>query len=108
MLIPTAMLLTSLQGSGAPPVKSPACAKADTVKMAPADQLQRLDDFRASLAETDRLRLDRALPRSANGGIARCDAVEGSRASCEASAYMPALRATGLMPRFLATICPKP
>jgi hypothetical protein len=107
MLIPMIMMAAAIQASSPPAATSSACAKSDTVKMTPADTLQRLDDFRASLPASDRLRLDRALPRSANGGIAQCDAGEGSRASCEASAYMPALRSTGLMPRFLATICPK-
>lgn len=74
--------------------------------MTPGDTLQSLDDFRARLSAPDRRRLDRALPRAADGGIASCDAAEGSRASCEAAAYMPALRRTGLMPRFLAGICP--
>ena len=102
-----AMLLLATQVPGPPPASSDACARSDVVKMTPGDMLQRLDDFRAGLAAADRLRLDRALPRSADGGIAQCDAAEGSRASCEASAYMPALQATGLMPRFVATICPK-
>jgi hypothetical protein len=83
-------------------------SRSDTVKMTPADMLQRLDDFRASLTTADRIRLDEALPRDPDGGIAACDAAEGSRASCEAAAYMPALRTTGLMPRFLATIRSKP
>jgi hypothetical protein len=108
MLIPMIMMTAAMQTSSPPPAKSSACAKSDTVKLTPADTLQRLDDFRTSLPASDRLRLDRALPRNVDGGIAQCDAVEGSRASCEASAYMPALRTTGLMPRFLATICPKP
>jgi hypothetical protein len=108
MLISIIMMTAAMQASSPPPTRSSACAENDTVKLTPADTLQRLDDFRTSLPASDRLRLDRALPRSANGGIAQCDAVEGSRASCEAAAYMPALRSTGLMPRFLATICPKP
>lgn len=108
MLIVMAMSIAAAQTTGAPTAVSEACAKSDTVKMTPADMLQRLDDFRASLASADRLRLDQVLPRDADGGIAQCDAVEGSRASCEASAYLPALRTAGLLPSFLATICPKP
>jgi hypothetical protein len=69
-----------------------------------AERLQRLDDFRDSLPAADRRRLDRALPRSTGDGVARCDHIERSRASCEAAAYLPALRATGLLPRFLATL----
>lgn len=107
MLIPMIMMATTMQASIPPSVRSSACAKSNIVKLTPADTLQRLDDFRTGLAAPDRVRVDQALPRSANGGIAQCDAVEGSRASCEAAAYMPALRSTGLMPRFLATICPK-
>ena len=107
MLIVMAILAVIVQTSSAP-ASAGDCYKSDTVKMKPAETLQRLDDFRDSLAATDRLRLDRALPRDADGGIARCDVAEGSRASCEAAAYMPALRITGLMARFIATICPKP
>lgn len=76
-------------------------AQADT-PTAPADQLAQLDKFRDSLSRGDRQRLDKVLPRSADGGIAQCDRAEGSRASCEAAAYIPALRSTGLMARFLA------
>lgn len=72
--------------------------------MAPADRLDRLDRFRDSLSVTDRKRLDTALPRSPDGGIAQCDHTEGSRASCEAAAYLPALRATDLLSRFLETV----
>jgi hypothetical protein len=72
--------------------------------MPPADMLQRLDDFRDHLSPAARDRLDRALPRSADGGVAACDIGEGSRASCEVAAYMPALRSAGLMPRFLASV----
>lgn len=108
MLIPMIMMAVTTQASNPPSVRSSDCSTSDVVKLTPADTLQRLDDFRAGLTAADRLRLDRALPRSADGGIAKCDATEGSRASCEAAAYMPALRTTGLMPRFLATICPKP
>ncbi len=104
-----AMMMTAAALAASPsPTGSGVCSGPDTSNAAPADMLQRLDTFRASLTASDRRRLDRALPRSADGGIARCDAVEGSRASCEASAYLPALRATGLMPRFLATTCRKP
>lgn len=70
--------------------------------IAPADRLAELDRFRDSLSPGDRQRLDEVLPRSADGGIARCDGIERSRASCEAAAYMPALRSTGLMARFRA------
>ena len=100
------MLSILLLLSSAPASIESACAQDAVVKTAPGDMLQRLDDFRDGLAVADRTRLDRALPRSADGGIAACDTGEGSRASCEAAAYMPALRATGLMPRFLATLCP--
>lgn len=72
--------------------------------MAPADRLDRLDRFRDTLPVADRKRLDTALPRSPDGGIAGCDQAEGSRASCEAAAYLPALRATGLLSRFLETV----
>ncbi len=105
----SAMIMMAAMHPSSPPAERPvACSKSSLAKQPPADTLQRLDDFRAKLAATDRQRLDRALPRDADGGIAQCDAAEGSRASCEAAAYMPALRTTGLMPRFLATICPKP
>nr|AGU12252.1 hypothetical protein [uncultured organism] len=74
------------------------------VALPAGERLQRLDDFRDSLPAAERRRLDRALPRSAGGGIARCDNIERSRASCESAAYLPALRVTGLLPRFLATL----
>jgi hypothetical protein len=70
---------------------------------APADRLERLDRFRAQLSPADRARLDAALPRGAGGGIAACDGIDRSRAGCEAAAYLPALRKTGLMARFRAT-----
>jgi hypothetical protein len=72
--------------------------------MAPADRLDLLDRFRDSLPIADRKRLNTALPRSPDGGVARCDHTEGSRASCEAAAYLPALRATDLLSRFLKTV----
>lgn len=72
--------------------------------MTSGDRLDRLDRFRASLSPNDRTRLDEEIPRSADGGIARCDKDDESRASCEATAYLTALKSTGLMPRFLATV----
>ena len=107
MILAMAIVLAASQIQNSPPTKDQDCSQADTVKLTPGETLQRLDDFKASLAAVDRLRLDRALPRDADGGIAQCDAVEGRRASCEAAAYMPALRTTRLMPRFLASICSK-
>lgn len=107
MLTLVVMLLAAMPQASPSTVTSNQ-SRSDTVKMTPADMLQRLDDFRASLTTAGRRRLDGALPRDLDGGIAMCDAVEGSRASCEAAAYMPALRITGLMPRFLATIGSKP
>ena len=72
--------------------------------MAPADRLDLLDRFRDGLPVADRKRLDTALPRSPDGGIARCEQTEGSMASCQAAAYLPALRATNLLSRFLGTV----
>lgn len=110
MLIAMAMFVLAAQTPNAlpstPTDTSQACHQSNLVKITPADMLQRLDDFRDKLPAADRLRLDQALPRDADGGITECDKTEGSRASCEAAAYMPALRATGLMPQFLATIRP--
>ena len=79
------------------------CATARSGQAA-ADRLDRLDRFRYSLSLADRKRLDTALPRSPDGGIAQCDHTEGSRASCEAAAYLPALRATDLLSRFMKTV----
>lgn len=116
MMIPMILFLTAQATRMAMPPLPPAHSSlshpvtwgdAETGRMTPADLLQSLDDFRAGLSAGDRARLDRALPRDADGGIASCDAGAGSRASCEAAAYMPALRRTGLMPRFLTTICAK-
>jgi hypothetical protein len=72
--------------------------------MSPGNRLDQLDRFRDRLSLGDRTRLDKTLPRNAEGGIAQCDRRDESRASCEAAAYLPALRSTGLMPRFLATV----
>jgi hypothetical protein len=107
VLIALALGLAAQNVAYSPSDPSPACSASETVSLTPADRLQALDDFRASLSRVDRQRLDRALPRGGNDGIRQCDAGEGSRASCEAAAYMPALRRTGLMPRFRATICEK-
>ena len=103
MLFAMTLLMMAAQETRSPA----ACAQSDIVRMTPADTLQLLDDFRAALPVADRQRLDRALPRDADGGIAQCDTTEGSRASCEVAAYMPAFRSSRLMPQFLATICSK-
>lgn len=103
-MIGLALLITATQvASDHRPSNRPPSA-ADVVRLSPGDMLQRLDEFRDGLPLEDRGRLDRALPRDADGGITRCDDAEGSRASCEAAAYMPALRSTGLMQKFLATL----
>ncbi len=107
MVMAAFMMLAVQPAPYSPTHKAAACAASDIVHIAPGDALQLLDDFRSHLIPADRARLDRALPRATNGGIAACDSTKGSRASCEAAAYMPALRRTGLMPRFLATICPR-
>ncbi|MCM2441364.1 hypothetical protein HGO34_16705 [Agrobacterium vitis] len=106
MLFVMAIILAAAQTPDfpAPPTT---CAQAKATDTAPADQLELLDQFRAHLAKADLERLDQALPRSSNGGIAQCDAAEGSRASCEVTAYMPAIENTGLMAQYLAFICPK-
>jgi hypothetical protein len=86
------------------PAKTPA-NPLDKLNLMPAgDRLDRLDQFRDGLSLNDRTRLDKALPRNVEGGIAQCDKGDESRASCEAAAYLPALKSTGLMPRFLATL----
>jgi hypothetical protein len=56
------------------------------------------------MALGDRSRLDVALPRSTEGGIARRDRSDESLASYEAAANLPALGSTGLMHRFLPTL----
>ena len=105
MLLMLALVLAD--PGAAPGAIARRCFEGDTVQLTPADLLDIEDRFRDSLSKADRVRLDKALPRGLNGGIARCDTVQGSRASCESGAYFPALRTTGLMPRFLKTICPK-
>ena len=85
--------------------RAPRCSGPAILGRDPGDRLQLMDDFRAALPPRDRRRLDVALPRDPDGGITRCDGIARSRASCESAAYPPALRATGLMPRFLATAC---
>jgi len=106
MLVPTVLLLAVAQTAGTPQTPSRPPSEAVGARITPGDLLQRLDDFRASLSIRDRRALDRELPRDAEGGIAKCDTTEGSRASCENSAYMSALRRLGLMPRFQATLQP--
>lgn len=83
------------------------CVLSDVLRLNTGDRLQAMDDFRTGLSARDRARLDLALPRDADGGIERCDAVDRSRASCEAAAYLPALRRTGLMSRFVTVACSK-
>ena len=85
------------------------CATADMSTIAPGDLLQKLDDFRAHLNRRDRARLDQALSRAKDGGIAACAGnVDRSEASCENGAYVRALHRTRMMPRFKASLCPEP
>ncbi|MGU3391071.1 hypothetical protein [Sphingomonas sp. M1A8_2b] len=105
MLFVMALLLSAGQQPLPPAKRSHACAGLDDARTTPAGRLQRLDDFRTSLVARDRHRLDRALPRDADGGIAQCDGIDRSRASCEAAAYLPALRSSGLMEKFVASVC---
>ena len=84
-------------------------ATADMSTIAPGDLLQKLDDFRAHLNRRDRARLDQALPRAKDGGIAACAGnVDRSEASCENGAYVRALHRTGMMPRFKSGLYPEP
>jgi len=84
-------------------------ATSDRSTIAPGDLLQKLDDFRAHLNRRDRARLDQALSRAKDGGIAACAGnVDRSEASCEDWAYVRAVHRTGMMPRFKASLCPKP
>lgn len=78
----------------------------ETVKIAMPEMLGLENGFRDTLAVADRARLDAALPRGADGGIAQCSGQSG--ADCGALAYTAAFNKTGLMQRFLATLCPKP
>jgi hypothetical protein len=89
------------------PAKTPTNPVDQLNLMSSGDRLDQLDRFRDGLSLSDRTRLDKALPRNAEGGIAQCDEKDESLASCEAAAYLPALRSTGLMPRFLATLAAK-
>jgi hypothetical protein len=90
--------------AGAAPSRTDRCAASDTLNFEPAEMLQMEDDFRAHLPVPDRTRLDEALPRAPNGRIAQCVARDG--ASCDDYAYVVAFGKTGLMERFVATICP--
>jgi hypothetical protein len=83
------------------------CLKTTTSKLPTAELLERLDTFRDDLPAPDRQRLDQMLPRSSDGGIARCAKVDTSRASCENGEYIGALRSTGLLTVFLSNMCPK-
>ena len=85
------------------------CATADMSTIAPGDLLQKLDDFRAHLNRRDRARVDQALSRAKDGGIAACAGnADRSNASCENGAYVRALQRTGMMTRFKASLCPEP
>ena len=79
--------------------------KQPLVHIAPAEMLDLEDRFREGLPSRDRARLDHALPRAADGRIAQCDGRDG--AACDAMAYLAAFKAVGMMPAFLATICPR-
>lgn len=97
-----AMLITTGPASAAVPGGCPT----DTVKIAMPAMLDLEDGFRDSLGAADRRRLDAALPRTADGGIAQCTGHDG--VDCDVLAYTAAFNRTGMMPRFLATLCPKP
>lgn len=103
MLYMMALLLTAVHTPLPPADRS--CAALDNARTTAAGRLERLDEFRAGLTARGRWRLDRALRRDADDGIAQCDGIDRSRASCEAAAYLPALRSTGLMTRFVASVC---
>jgi hypothetical protein len=105
ILATTATSAQAVQLQSPPVDKQPECALSDIIAIDPGDRLQLMDDFRESLASPDRRRLDKALPRDAGGGIAKCDNIDRSLASCEAAAYIPALQVTGLMPRFRKVAC---
>lgn len=81
----------------------PGCAKFDASYIPPAQMLDWADAFRDHLPDRRRRDLDRALPRAADGRIARCDDLNGT--SCDAAAYARAFRQTGLSARFDRMIC---
>lgn len=83
-----------------------ACARPGDDALHPADLLDLEDGFRDALSRHDRARLDAILPRTPDGRIAQCEQRDGT--ACDAAAYLPALRAVGLMPRFLDSLCPGP
>lgn len=99
MIVPLAALAVALAAATA----DPQCRQGDTVNLAPAVMLDRANQFRDSLDAESQARLDAALPRTAGGRIAQCAGRDG--ATCDAGAYMAAFRSTGLMPRFLQSIC---
>ncbi|MDQ0456540.1 hypothetical protein [Rhizobium paknamense] len=101
----TAVLLPCLFQPAGASTGAVTCGKRNFTALTPADRLDRLDQFRDTLSPQDRNRLDRAMPRSSQGGVASCDAVESSRASCEDAAYAKALRETHLMRPFLSSLC---
>jgi hypothetical protein len=81
----------------------PQCSASGIPQMPPAVLLMKENQFREGLMASDRVRLDDVLPRDAKGRIAACTASAG--ADCDSAAYLPALRSTGLMPAFLASLC---
>lgn len=99
------MLTMVLALAAAVPASAVECPQADPTQLHPADLLDREETFRDGLSPADRERLDAVLPRTADGArVAACAGRDGT--GCDAHAYLVAFKASGLMPRFQASLCP--
>ncbi|CAN5251221.1 hypothetical protein BH09PSE6_BH09PSE6_29990 [soil metagenome] len=79
------------------------CPEVNVVDIAPAALLDMEDGFRDRLEPDARARLDEALPRTPNGGIAQCNGRNG--AACDARAYVDAIGTAGLLDAFARRLC---
>jgi hypothetical protein len=79
------------------------CPSVRVANLTPAGLLDIEETFRDRLSTRQRVKLDAAVPRTADDGIAECADMNG--ASCDANAYLRGFEKAGLMPVFLKTIC---
>jgi hypothetical protein len=80
------------------------CPSADVAHLTPAGLLDLDETFRESLTAASRARLDAALPRTSDDGLAACKSSVGG-ASCDALSYLGGFRRSGLWPTFVHYIC---
>jgi hypothetical protein len=81
-----------------------ACPGSKIRYVTPATLLDAEDQFDAQLSPAERLRVTRALPRTADGMPVRCAASEGG-ASCPANAELDGFRKAGVLKDFARAVC---